>query len=253
MNSDNEYSYYNEATGYRQNSLFDPYDTNDTNVSPYPSQLGPQPTNYPEQPAINSLYIKSETDDNIAPSPTQDSRIPNDYADMSVLGAVFPFEPVWNRPNERPERTFEDYKASGFALENGSEGLVDSGRYSIDLAAKNSTLPDERGRSAHNIIEQRYRNKINDRFEELLACVPALRAASRRSGLKNDEDETEDLEGLSPARKLNKGTILEKLVEYIEFLKLKNARIMRERERLLQQARLMGLSIDSGDDEREER
>lgn len=112
------------------------------------------------------------------------------------------------------------------------------------------------GRSAHNIIEQRYRNKINDRFEELLACVPALRAAYRRrstiDGAEDDDEgvggSDEDLEGLSPARKLNKGTILEKLVEYIEFLKQKNARIMKEREKLLEQARMMGLQVD--DDER---
>lgn len=110
---------------------------------------------------------------------------------------------------------------------------------------------DKVGRSAHNIIEQRYRNKINDRFDELLACVPALRAAYRRrstDALKpQDEyegDSDEDLEGLAPARKLNKGTILEKLVEYIEFLKLKNSRLIKERKRLVEQARMMGLQVE---------
>lgn len=121
-----------------------------------------------------------------------------------------------------------------------------------------------RAKSAHNLIEQRYRNKINDRFTALQMLVPTLRVISRKSqknrtgseGSRDEEEEDEDdmcsplidpgedLEGLEPARKLNKGTILAKSIEYIKFLERKNERIKMEHRELLERARMMGLQID---------
>lgn len=121
-----------------------------------------------------------------------------------------------------------------------------------------------RAKSAHNLIEQRYRNKINDRFTALQMLVPTLRVISKkalkhRSGSvgsrEEDEDEddelcspllehSEDLEGLEPARKLNKGTILAKSIEYIKFLERKNDRIKMEHRELIERARMMGLQVD---------
>ena len=105
-----------------------------------------------------------------------------------------------------------------------------------------------RAKSLHNLIEQRYRNKINDRFELLQECVPTLRVVARK--LKKEEDEDEellppDLEGLEPARKISKGTILTKLVEYIKFLETKNLRLKQQQEELITRARMLGLDISS--------
>lgn len=121
-----------------------------------------------------------------------------------------------------------------------------------------------RVKSAHNIIEQRYRNKINDKFTALQMSVPSLRVATRRKkksltdGDDDDDDESifefspnskldsaEDLEGLEPARKLNKGTILTKSIEYIKFLELKNSKMKQEHEELVMKAKLLGIEIDS--------
>lgn len=117
-----------------------------------------------------------------------------------------------------------------------------------------------RAKSAHNVIEQRYRNKINDKFTVLENTVPTLRVAKRR--LKGavspdfkhyDEEEPiddysgsedEDLEGLEPAKKLNKGTILTKSIEYIKFLEMKNNSMHNENEQLIIKARLLGISVD---------
>lgn len=124
-----------------------------------------------------------------------------------------------------------------------------------------------RAKSSHNVIEQRYRNKINDRFTTLQNSVPTLRVISRRSSGRDDlEDGAEgdyeedvgnstggdegsdiDLEGLEPARKLSKGTILAKSVEYIKFLENKNSKLKLQQEELLSKARLLGLSIDEED------
>lgn len=115
-----------------------------------------------------------------------------------------------------------------------------------------------RSKSAHNVIEQRYRNKINDKFQILQRAVPTLRVlAMQKKKYKEFEDSSEedldedsapmsanevvDLEGLEPARKLNKGTILAKSIEYIRFLELKNDRLRSEHEALLTKAKMMGI------------
>lgn len=117
-----------------------------------------------------------------------------------------------------------------------------------------------RTKSAHNVIEQRYRNKINDKFTVLQNTVPSLRVAKRKlRGLASPDfkqdyeddpvddysgSEDEDLEGLEPAKKLNKGTILTKSIEYIKFLEMKNNSMLNENEQLLLKARLLGILVD---------
>ncbi|GEQ66920.1 hypothetical protein JCM33374_g583 [Metschnikowia sp. JCM 33374] len=113
-------------------------------------------------------------------------------------------------------------------------------------------------KSAHNVIEQRYRNKINDKFTALQFSVPTLRAIlGKREKLKS-EDESRDsesddssvssdssinLEGLEPATKLNKGTILAKTVEYIKFLENKNTSLSMEHQQLIMRAEMLGLRL----------
>ncbi|CAG8498994.1 28336_t:CDS:2, partial [Racocetra persica] len=79
---------------------------------------------------------------------------------------------------------------------------------------------------AHNAIERRYRNNINDRINELKNVVPAL------CSLKNKEDNDEDneVDGIPAATKLNKATILRKSTEYITYLKNNNKKIKSENE-----------------------
>ncbi|CAG8564460.1 3304_t:CDS:2 [Racocetra fulgida] len=79
---------------------------------------------------------------------------------------------------------------------------------------------------AHNAIERRYRNNINDRINELKNVVPAL------CNLKNkeDKDDDNDVDGIPAATKLNKATILRKSTEYITYLKNNNKKIKSENE-----------------------
>lgn len=127
-------------------------------------------------------------------------------------------------------------------------------------ATTEETIARPRAKSSHNVIEQRYRNKINDKFTILQDTVPSLRLAKRRlkgsttsNGKQEHEEElvdveniseNEDLEGLEPARKLNKGTILTKSIEYIKFLEMKNHTMQNEHEQLLLQAKMLGIPID---------
>ncbi|KAI7186898.1 hypothetical protein KC363_g6327 [Hortaea werneckii] len=73
-------------------------------------------------------------------------------------------------------------------------------------------------KTSHNVIEKRYRNNLNDKIVELRNSVPSLRAMGRTNG----GEDNEDLEGLTPAHKLNKATVMAKATEYIKHLEKRN-------------------------------
>ncbi|KAI5455957.1 hypothetical protein BGZ63DRAFT_367772 [Mariannaea sp. PMI_226] len=91
-------------------------------------------------------------------------------------------------------------------------------------------------KTAHNMIEKRYRTNLNDKIAALRDSVPALRVMVHRleqqgEGVEDDICE-EDLGGLAPAHKLNKATILSKATEYIAHLEKKNKSLARENNQL---------------------
>lgn len=77
------------------------------------------------------------------------------------------------------------------------------------------------------MIEKRYRTNLNDKIAALRDSVPSLRVMSRPNGTEEDDD-PEDLEGLTPAHKLNKATVLSKATEYIRHLEKRNKRLQDE-------------------------
>ncbi|KAM0720128.1 hypothetical protein Q7P37_004264 [Cladosporium fusiforme] len=98
----------------------------------------------------------------------------------------------------------------------------------VDQETKNENGDSQDGdeppvkKTSHNVIEKRYRNNLNDKIVELRQSVPALRAMGR------DGEEGEDLEGLAPAHKLNKATIMAKATEYIKHLEKRNSSMEKE-------------------------
>ncbi|KAI9046991.1 hypothetical protein LZ554_009066 [Drepanopeziza brunnea f. sp. 'monogermtubi'] len=58
-------------------------------------------------------------------------------------------------------------------------------------------------KTAHNMIEKRYRTNLNDKIAALRDSVPSLRVVSKKEDSRR-EDLQEDLQGLTPAHKLNK-------------------------------------------------
>lgn len=115
--------------------------------------------------------------------------------------------------------------------------------------------PGRKIKSSHNLIEKKYRTNINSKIIELRNCVPSLRILISKSrsnanggsttGSADGEEQFDDdyegngysdderkLDGLKPARKLNKATILSKATEYIHHLESKNKALFRENQKL---------------------
>ncbi|KAG0649850.1 sterol regulatory element-binding 1 [Hyphodiscus hymeniophilus] len=80
-------------------------------------------------------------------------------------------------------------------------------------------------KTAHNMIEKRYRTNLNDKIAALRDSVPSLRIMSKSARGEDTVDDREDLQGLTPAHKLNKATVLSKATEYINHLEKRNKRL----------------------------
>ncbi|OBT98183.1 hypothetical protein VE01_03807 [Pseudogymnoascus verrucosus] len=85
-------------------------------------------------------------------------------------------------------------------------------------------------KTAHNMIEKRYRTNLNDKILALRDSVPSLRVMTKSARGSDGSTEVEDLEGLIPAHKLNKATVLSKATEYIRHLEKRSKRLAEENE-----------------------
>nr|CAG8436103.1 8088_t:CDS:2 [Entrophospora candida] len=93
---------------------------------------------------------------------------------------------------------------------------------------------------AHNVIERRYRDNINNRINDLKNVVPALchvKGSSKDDNDGDDEYESNNdekvVDGIRVPQKLKKATILEKSTEYILYLKNNNDKLKEENDELI--------------------
>ena len=104
-------------------------------------------------------------------------------------------------------------------------------------------------KTAHNMIEKRYRTNLNDKIAALRDSVPALRVMVHRLEHADEDpnnagnimeeikaeaglEAEDDMGGVTPAHKLNKATILSKATEYIAHLEQKNRALVKENSAL---------------------
>ncbi|TPX10150.1 uncharacterized protein E0L32_001347 [Thyridium curvatum] len=89
-------------------------------------------------------------------------------------------------------------------------------------------------KTAHNMIEKRYRTNLNDKIAALRDSVPSLRIMSKSARGEDTTEDREELHGLTPAHKLNKATVLSKATEYIRHLEKRNTRLLDENNTMQQ-------------------
>ncbi|CAN8098069.1 unnamed protein product [Discula destructiva] len=89
-------------------------------------------------------------------------------------------------------------------------------------------------KTAHNMIEKRYRTNLNDKIAALRDSVPSLRVLSKSARGEDTTGDREELHGLTPAHKLNKATVLSKATEYIRHLEKRNTRLNDENNTMQQ-------------------
>ncbi|PWZ01973.1 hypothetical protein BCV70DRAFT_157545 [Testicularia cyperi] len=174
--------------------------------------------------------LPSETAVPVASTSAISSKLPH----MEVGSNATALAAIQRLKAKRLQEREEAAKAAGADAAMRSENLSASPTRS-DGSDKPELTPAMRQQKkvAHNAIERRYRNNINDRIAALRRAVPALREIRPRktpSGRKSRKAlQEEDLvDGVPAATKLNKATILGKATDYIKYLKSRELRLASE-------------------------
>lgn len=91
-----------------------------------------------------------------------------------------------------------------------SKGNLRKRKSSVDVDEDEDELDDSQQpvkKTAHNMIEKRYRTNLNDKIAALRDSVPSLRIMSKSARGEDTTEDREELHGLTPAHKLNKATV----------------------------------------------
>ncbi|KAI8868183.1 hypothetical protein GQ42DRAFT_164303 [Ramicandelaber brevisporus] len=144
---------------------------------------------------------------------------------------------------------------TGPTVDNSTASAAPAGRGR--QSAKTKQQAAEGRKKAHNAIERRYRNNINDRIKDLRNAVPALcypvppsaepllphevkKGRKRRAGEVDEEDDGDDymegpltgneiiVDGIVATSRNNKAIVLRKGTEYIYYLRKSVERLRRE-------------------------
>ena len=225
-----------------QNAFF----TNPVWQQQQPPQLPLQPPPPPQAPQPTPQQPQQPTPPPPAPPPQQ-LQLPQQFVEPPVFATELFQQPAFNAPsasastpslhhspNHSPS-SINNRRASSSSSHSSPEPAArskkrkarsDDDEPELNMSGKKEKMQPPK-KTAHNMIEKRYRTNLNDKIAALRDSVPSLRVMSRPNGTEEDDD-PEDLEGLTPAHKLNKATVLSKATEYIRHLEKRAKRLQDE-------------------------
>lgn len=159
--------------------------------------------------------------------------------------------PSTGKPESYPASPVSEF--SHEPVENNQQKRKSSGE-NDDEEDEEEKIPQTIGgrqkKTAHNMIEKRYRTNLNDKIAALRDSVPSLRVISKAKTRKDDTGE--DLQGLTPAHKLNKATVLSKATEYIAHLEKRNKYLVRENVALKSRVDAFEILVMAGQGEQQQ-
>lgn len=123
-------------------------------------------------------------------SPQEEMKLRNIAMPSNRISESYPTSPTSESSPEPTERSRKKRKQDDEEDEEMEEAAQTSDRHTPIK------------KTAHNMIEKRYRTNLNDKIAALRDSVPSLRVASKSKSSSGDIEE--DLQGLTPAHKLNK-------------------------------------------------
>lgn len=110
-----------------------------------------------------------------------------------------------------PGSATSDHKAAGLSSPDAHDSSKASRKRKSSADVDDEDDEDDENqpvkKTAHNMIEKRYRTNLNDKIAALRDSVPSLRIMSKSARGEDTTEDREELHGLTPAHKLNKATV----------------------------------------------
>lgn len=138
-------------------------------------------------------------------SPQQESKL----RDIAMPSQTYPCSPSSTSSPEASEQNHSRKRKSSVEDDDDAQdGEQEDEEASPPINGRHPPVK----KTAHNMIEKRYRTNLNDKIAALRDSVPSLRVMSKKGS--RGEDIQEDLQGLTPAHKLNKVSAQHEIMAY---------------------------------------
>lgn len=238
MNSSHEDSLFNDINVQSSHMSSHSYSNESNNLTPETnisaSSNHTSPTNIPLMKTSfrnDPVSMQSSNPGSLASSQTATSR--------GLEPSLVKIESGRDEDNfaDEEDSASQDNKAKLEESNNIGDVLGSSASKTTRAVAKGKiSKVQKKDKTSHNMIEKKYRTNINSKILALRDAVPSLRVAAGSKDVS-----LADLDGLTPASKLNKASVLTKATEYIKHLERRNA-ILKDQniqlQRLIQEANL---------------
>ncbi|TPX07701.1 uncharacterized protein E0L32_010597 [Thyridium curvatum] len=152
--------------------------------------------------------------------------------------------PRFGKPSTKISKSSSSSKASSSAAsETSSKPSValrtaprkvksESSKSSPATPEDDLTAEEHRARQSHNLVEKKYRNRLNAQFEQLLAVLPADQQREATTSSKRGSQDADE-------KRMSKGDVLDLARRRIRALEQEKARLQAERAALLETASSM--------------